>query len=68
MITDRHMLRQLLTDDLQYIFDLHLDTEINQHLDRTPCETIEDAITFINKIKTNNTVLHEWTISFYVNT
>lgn len=50
LTTDRLTLRQLSTDDQQHIFDLRSDTEINKYLNRAPCETIEDAIIFINKI------------------
>jgi [ribosomal protein S5]-alanine N-acetyltransferase len=49
----RLTLRQLSTDDQQNIFALRSDTEINKYLDREPSKTIEDAITFINKINDN---------------
>jgi len=34
-------------------FALRSDTEINKYLDREPSRTIEDAISFINKVNDN---------------
>jgi [ribosomal protein S5]-alanine N-acetyltransferase len=63
--TERLTLRQLTLDDQQAIFALRSDAEINKYLDRAPCNTIEDAINFINKvnenIKNNNSLY--WAIS-----
>jgi ribosomal-protein-alanine N-acetyltransferase len=52
--TKRLTLRQLSTEDVQDIFTLRTDTEINKYLDRQASRTIEDAINFINKI--NDTI------------
>ena len=50
LITPRLTLRQLTATDGQDIFALRSNPEVNQYLDRQPCENINDAITFINKI------------------
>jgi [ribosomal protein S5]-alanine N-acetyltransferase len=50
LTTDRLTLRQLSTDDVQGIFALRSDVEINQYLDRQASKTIQDAASFINKI------------------
>lgn len=65
LTTDRLTLRQLTIDDQQDIFALRSDPEINKYLGREPSKTIEDAISFINKIndniKTNNSLY--WVIT-----
>jgi [ribosomal protein S5]-alanine N-acetyltransferase len=53
LTTERLILRQLSIDDQQNIFALRSDIDINKYLDREPSKTIEDAITFINKINDN---------------
>ncbi len=53
LITERLTLRQLSITDKQNIFDLRSDTEINKYLNREPSKTIEDAISFINKVNDN---------------
>jgi len=61
LTTERLTLRQLSIDDMQNIFALRSDCEVNRYLDREPCKTIEDAITFINKVKNNNSIY--WVIN-----
>jgi len=51
--TERLTLRQLSINDQQDIFALRSDPEINKYLERQPSKTIEDAISFINKIAEN---------------
>ena len=53
LTTERLTLRQLSTNDGQSIFALRSDPEINKYLDRQPSRTMEDAISFINKINDN---------------
>jgi [ribosomal protein S5]-alanine N-acetyltransferase len=53
LATERLTLRQLSTDDQQSIFALRSDTAINKYLNRAPCNTIEDAINFINQVNDN---------------
>lgn len=53
LATQRLTLRQLVIDDKQAIFSLRSDSEINKYLDRPPCNTIEDAANFINKVNEN---------------
>jgi [ribosomal protein S5]-alanine N-acetyltransferase len=53
LTTERLTLRQLSPDDRQNIFALRSDTAINKYLNRAPCNTIEDAINFINKVNDN---------------
>jgi [ribosomal protein S5]-alanine N-acetyltransferase len=53
LTTERLTLRQLSTDDQQDIFTLRSDTTINKYLGRAPSKTIDDAISFINKITDN---------------
>ncbi|MCC7246160.1 MAG: GNAT family N-acetyltransferase [Saprospiraceae bacterium] len=50
LVTERLTLRALSMDDEQGIFALRSDSEINKYLDRTPCETMEEAGDFIQKI------------------
>ena len=51
--TERLTLRSLSLDDQKDIFSLRSDEEINKFLDRQPCNTIEDAIRFINNVNDN---------------
>ena len=53
LITERLTLKQLSIDDKHNIFDLRSDKEINKYLNREPSKTIEDAISFINKVNNN---------------
>jgi len=53
LTTERLTLRQVSLDDQDDIFALRSDPEINKFLDRQPCKTNEDAITFINRINEN---------------
>jgi [ribosomal protein S5]-alanine N-acetyltransferase len=53
LTTERLTLRQLSNDDHQDIFTLRSDPEINKFLNRPPCRTTEDAISFINKVNEN---------------
>ena len=53
LATQRLTLRQLSLDDKQAIFNLRSDSEINKYLDRPPCNSVEDAENFINKINEN---------------
>jgi ribosomal-protein-alanine N-acetyltransferase len=50
LTTERLTLRQLSLNDQQEIFALRSDSEVNKYLGREPSNSIEDAITFINKI------------------
>jgi len=65
LTTERLTLRQLSTDDQQGIFALRSDKKTNKYLDREPSMTIEDAISFINKVndnmKANNSIY--WVIT-----
>ena len=53
LTTERLTLRQLSTEDKQDIFTLRTHPEINKYLDRQPCNTTEDAVSFINKVNEN---------------
>lgn len=61
LTTERLTLRQLSESDAQEIFLLRSDPIINKYLDRQPCEALEDALKFIEKIKNNN--LSYWAIA-----
>lgn len=52
--TEKLILRQLADGDAVEVFALRSDAQINKYLDRQPCHTLEDAIKFIGKIKSNN--------------
>jgi [ribosomal protein S5]-alanine N-acetyltransferase len=54
LTTERLTLRQLSDSDVQEIFLLRSDTLINKYLDRQPCKKLEDALKFIQKIKSNS--------------
>jgi len=53
LTTERLILRQLLIDDEQEIFDLRSDSDINKYLDRPLSKTLDDARSFINKVNEN---------------
>ncbi|HEV8505216.1 MAG TPA: GNAT family N-acetyltransferase [Chitinophagaceae bacterium] len=53
LTTERLTLRQLSINDQQDIFALRSDPEVNKYLGRQPSKTIEDAISFINKVTDN---------------
>jgi len=48
--TPRLVLRALQTDDSQVIYLLRSNPEVNEYLDRSPCHSVEDALSFIHKI------------------
>lgn len=48
--TERLTLRQLMQTDVNAIFALRSDSEINKYLERQPSRTLEDAENFINMI------------------
>lgn len=54
LTTERLSLRQLADSDVQELFLLRSDPLINKYLDRQPCETLEDALEFIERIKNDN--------------
>jgi [ribosomal protein S5]-alanine N-acetyltransferase len=53
LTTERLTLSQLSIDDQEAILALRSDPEINKYLDRQPSKTLEDAISFINKVNDN---------------
>lgn len=59
--TERLLLRGLSESDAGEIFLLRSDGLINKYLDRNPCLTIEDALKFIDAVKSNN--LSYWAIT-----
>ncbi len=61
--TERLTLRELLITDAQEIFVLRSDSEINKYLDRQLSNSIDDARSFINKIKENNSLYWAITLS-----
>ncbi|HSB93526.1 MAG TPA: GNAT family N-acetyltransferase [Flavitalea sp.] len=65
LTTDRLTLRQLSMADQQHIFKLRSDEAINKYLDRDISRTLDDAITFIEKIKNNveNNISIYWVIT-----
>jgi ribosomal-protein-alanine N-acetyltransferase len=52
--TDRLTLRQLANSDVQEIFLLRSDTVINKYLERQPSDTLEEALDFIENIKSSS--------------
>jgi RimJ/RimL family protein N-acetyltransferase len=46
----RLILRKPMLDDAKEILDLRSNEQVNQYLDRQPATSIEDAVTFIEKI------------------
>jgi len=53
LTSERLTLRQLSIDDHHDIFALRSNPEINKFLNRPPCRTTEDAISFINTVNEN---------------
>lgn len=53
LTTERLLLRQLELNDVQEIFTLRSDRDINKYLDRKPCNTLDDARDFINTVNEN---------------
>jgi ribosomal-protein-alanine N-acetyltransferase len=51
--TERLTLRQLSIDEKMDIFALRSDPGVNKYLNRQPCQSVEDAIIFINKVNDN---------------
>jgi len=69
LTTERLILRQLKIEDQNEIFALRSDKRVNEFLDRTKADSVEDAINFIYKINTSirdNEVLY-WAITFKEN-
>ena len=60
LTTERLILRQLSDSDVQEIFILRSDPLTNKYLDRKPSKTLEDALEFIKKIRSNS--LFYWAI------
>ena len=50
LTTERLTLRQLAPGDVEAVFALRSDREINKYLDRQPSKTLEDARDFIIKV------------------
>jgi [ribosomal protein S5]-alanine N-acetyltransferase len=65
LTTQRLTLRQPLESDVQEIFLLRFNTTVNKYLDREPTETVEEALSFIRKVKDNfkNNVGVYWAIT-----
>lgn len=61
--TGRLILRPLKVTDLQEIFTLRSDPEINQYLGRPLCESLGQAEAFIQKIISNNLLSYYWVIT-----
>lgn len=61
LTTERLTLRQVSESDVQEIFLLRSEASINKFLDRQPSITLEDALNFIEKIKSNS--LSYWAIA-----
>ncbi len=53
LTTERLTLRQLSERDVQEIFLLRSDKTINKFLNRKPSETLDDALSFIKNIRSN---------------
>ena len=51
LITERLTLRPLAESDAQKIFLLRSDILINKYLDRMPCNSLADAVSFIQRIR-----------------
>ena len=66
LTTERLMLRQLVTNDEQAIFNLRSDAEINKFLDRKIAGTLDDARQFINAVNDNvdKNISIYWAITF----
>ena len=65
LFIQRLILRQLLERDVNEIFLLRSNPQVNNYLDRQPCDTIEEAYRFIKKINENvvNTSGYYWAIA-----
>lgn len=61
LTTERLVLRQLASSDVQELFMLRSDASINKYLGRPPCKTLDDGLQFIEKIKNNS--LSYWAIA-----
>lgn len=61
LTTERLDLRQLSNSDVNEIFLLRSNILINKYLNRQPCETLENALEFIENIKNNG--FSYWAIS-----
>jgi [ribosomal protein S5]-alanine N-acetyltransferase len=51
--TERLLLRQLTDKDAAEIFALHSDKNVNKYLNRKPCNSLDDAKSFIQMILAN---------------
>ena len=51
--TERLLLREVDTNDAKEIFFLRSDKTVLQYLGREPAKSIDDAVTFIERIKNN---------------
>lgn len=51
--TEHHTLRQLLASDAQEIWALRTNHIVNQYLNRKPCESLAEAINFIDQVNQN---------------
>jgi ribosomal-protein-alanine N-acetyltransferase len=60
LTTERLMLRQLSENDVHEIYLLRSDTMVNTYLGRQLSKTLEDALTFIDQIKSSS--LSYWAI------
>lgn len=54
LTTERLTLRQPRESDAQEIFSLRSDTMVNKYLGRKPCETAEQALSFIRNVNENS--------------
>lgn len=61
LTTERLTLRQLSESDVQEIYLLRSDKTINKFLNRKPSETLDDALSFIKNIRSNE--LLYWAIT-----
>ncbi|HTD39637.1 MAG TPA: GNAT family N-acetyltransferase [Mucilaginibacter sp.] len=53
LTTERLFLRELQPADAEQIFKIRSDARVNEFVDRTPATSIEDGLSFINQIITN---------------
>ena len=53
LTTERLLLRQLSESDKEQLFLLRSDDVINRYLDRPPCKSLDDAISFVKTINEN---------------
>lgn len=61
LTTQRLNLRKLSGGDVQEIFLLRSNASINRYLYRQPCRTLEDALGFIDTVKSSST--YYWAIT-----